>query len=265
MSTKSYKCYTLGMKLREFTDKMTEILDIRRFDGADSSQNGLQVGDLNAEIHKVAFAVDASLATIKAAAEQKADVLFVHHGMFWSRSLTVTGRHYTRVKTLLDNNLALFGCHLPLDAHMVYGNNARMAQKLNLQEIQPFSLYHGVYVGVKGVFTEPLDARQIISLLQIRENDTNFALNCAQRKFRSVGIVSGGGAMDVYQAMDEGLDLLITGESSYTTINDCNEADMSMLCLGHYETETFGVKAVMDLVRREFGLETCFIDIPLGL
>ena len=71
--------------------------------------------------------------------------------------------------------------------------------------------------------------------------------------------------MDVYPAMDEGLDLLITGESSYTTINDCNEADMSMLCLGHYETETFGVKAVMELVREKLGLEVCFVDIPLGL
>ena len=253
------------MKLSEFTDTMKETLNIGDFVNADSSQNGLQVGDLDAEIHKVAFAVDASLATITEAAKQGADVLFVHHGMFWNRSLTVTGRHYARVKALLDNNLALFGCHLPLDAHMEYGNNAQMAKKLNLQNIQPFGFYHGVYVGVKGEFPAPVTARRIIDLLQIRENDTNFALNCGEKKFSTVGIVSGGGAMDVYPAMDEGLDLLITGESSYTTINDCNEAGMSMLCLGHYETETFGVKAVMEMVREKLGLETCFVDIPLGL
>ena len=244
---------------------MSEILEIGNYTNADSSQNGLQVGDINAEIHKIAFAVDASLATIKAASEQGADVLFVHHGMFWNRSMTITGRHYNRVKALLDNNLALFACHLPLDAHMELGNNAQMAGYLNLKNVQPFGLYHGVYVGVKGEFPSLQTAQQIIGLLKIRENDTNFALNCENKKFRTVGIVSGGGAMDVYPAMDEGLDLLITGESSYTTINDCNEAGMSMLCLGHYETETFGVKAVMELVRTRMGLETCFVDIPLGL
>ena len=253
------------MKLKQFVETMSEILEIGNFTGADSSQNGLQVGDFNAEIHKIAFAVDASLATIKAASEQGADVLFVHHGMFWNRSLTITGRHYNRVKALFDNNLALFACHLPLDAHMELGNNAQMAKYLKLENVRPFGLYHGVYVGVKGEFPSPQTAQQIISLLKIRENDTNFALNCGNKKFRTVGIVSGGGAMDVYPAMDEGLDLLITGESSYTTINDCNEAGMSMLCLGHYETETFGVKAVMELVRTRMGLETCFVDIPLGL
>ena len=253
------------MKLREFAETMKETLNIDDFVNADSSQNGVQVGNLDAEIHKVAFAVDASLATITEAARQGADVLFVHHGMFWNRSLTVTGRHYARVKALLDNNLALFGCHLPLDAHMQYGNNAQMAKKLGLQDIKPFGFYRGVYVGVKGEFPTPVTARRIIDLLEIRENDTNFALNCGDREFRTVGIVSGGGAMDVYPAMEEGLDLLITGESSYTTINDCNEADMSMLCLGHYETETFGVKAVMEMVGTQMGLETCFVDIPLGL
>ena len=253
------------MKLAQFEQIMKETLDIERFYGADSSQNGVQVGDLDADVRKIAFAVDASLATIKAAAEQGADVLFVHHGMFWGRSLTVTGRHYNRVKALLDNNIALFGCHLPLDAHLVYGNNAQMAKKLELQDVQPFGLYHGVYVGVKGQFPMPMDSKQLIRKLQIRENDTNFELNCAGRTFRTVAIVSGGGAGDVYAAMDENFDLLITGESSYTTINDCNEGDMSMLCLGHYETETFGVKAVMEMVSGTMGLETCFIDIPLGL
>ncbi|MBQ4500337.1 MAG: Nif3-like dinuclear metal center hexameric protein, partial [Spirochaetales bacterium] len=132
-------------------------------------------------------------------------------------------------------------------------------------DILPFGLYHGVYVGVKGQFPEPMDSKQIIRKLQVRENDTNFELNCAGWTFRPVAFVSGGGAGDVYAAMDENLDLLITGESSYTTINDCNEGDMSMLCLGHYETETFGVKAVMEMVSGTMGLETCFIDIPLGL
>ena len=253
------------MKLKDFAGRMSEILEIGNFYGVDSSVNGLQVGDADAEIRKVAFAVDASLATMQEAAVRHADVLFVHHGIFWGSSITVTGAHFNRIKTLLDNNVALFACHLPLDAHMVYGNNAQMAKKLGLADIQPFAKFRGAFVGVKGVFPEPVTAKEAIGLLGVRENDTNFAINCTGRKFRTVGIVSGGGAGDVYTAMDEGLDLLITGESRYSTVIDCQERDMSMLCLGHYETETFGVKAVMEMVGREMGLGTCFVDIPLGL
>ena len=252
------------MLLKDFTSTMTDMLDIRRFDGADMSLNGLQVGDLNAEVHKVAFAVDASLATIKEAIDRKADVLFTHHGLFWGRPLAITGHHYDRVGTMIRNNLALFACHLPLDAHPVLGNNAQMASRLGLQDVEPFSFFRGVHVGVKGRFPAPLTAHEIIGLLGVRENATNFEINCGDRKFSTVGIDSGDGAGDVYDAMAEGLDLMITGESRYTTVNDCLEADMSMLCLGHYETETFGVKAVMETARG-MGLQVCFIDMPLGL
>ena len=253
------------MKLSEFTERLSELLAIGSFAGSDMSLNGLQVGDSEAEIGKVAFAVDASLATIEEAAKQGADVLFVHHGLFWGHPIAITGRHYARVKALLGNNLALFACHLPLDAHAEYGNNAQMALRLGLEDVQPFAFFRGVSVGCKGIFLEPLDANQIIRRLGVRTNGTNFAVNCGDRKFKKVGIVSGEGAGDVFQAMDENLDLLITGESRYTVVNDCLESGIGMLCLGHYETETFGVKAMMELVGKEYGLSTCFVDIPLGL
>lgn len=253
------------MRLSEFVERLSELLAIGNYAGADMSLNGLQVGDSDSEIRKVAFAVDASLATIEEAVKQGADVLFVHHGLFWGRPIAITGRHYARVKTLLDNNMALFACHLPLDAHAEYGNNAQMALKLGLQDVEPFAFFRGVSVGCKGSFSEPLDADQIIARLGVRTNDTNYAINCKDRKFRNVGIVSGEGAGDVFQAMDDNLDLLITGESRYTVVNDCLESGIGMLCLGHYETETFGVKAIKELVEKEYGLSTCFVDIPLGL
>ena len=253
------------MKLNEFADRISTVLDTGAYCNADASMNGLQVGDLNADVKKVAFAVDASLATIHRAAGQNADVLFVHHGLFWGSPLAVTGRHYSRIKTLLDNDLALFACHLPLDGHPVYGNNAQMAMKLGMLEVRPFAPYRGVNVGVRGDFPVPMTAQEIIRKLGIRENDTNFAVNCDSRAFTNAAIVSGSGAGDVYRAMEENIELLITGESRYTTVNDCIEAGTAMLCLGHYETETFGVKAVMEMVKKEMGLETCFIDIPLGL
>ncbi len=241
------------------------MLEIERYAGSDASLNGLQVGDYSADIRKVAFSVDASLATIKRAVELGADLLFVHHGIFWGRPIAITGRHYDRVRTLIGNKLALFACHLPLDANLEYGNNAQMARKLGLEDVQPFSIFRGVHVGVKGTLPESMTADEIIEKLGIRRNGTEYIINGGDKRFSTVGIVSGEGASDVYQAMDEKLDVLITGESQYSTVNDCIEAGMSMLCIGHYETETFGVKAIMELMSEEFGLETCFIDAPLGL
>ena len=256
------------MKLQDLSNKLSDILEIGRFVGCDSSLNGLQVGDVNLDVKKVAFAVDASLNTINKAVEQGANLLFVHHGLFWGRPLAITGRHYNRVSTLIKNNVGLFACHLPLDAHLTYGNNAQMARALGMKDVQEFSVYKGVSVGVKGVLPHPMTADEIVQALGIRRNSTNFVVNAGsdgQRRFCSAGIVSGEGASDIYQAMADGLDVLITGEGRYSTLNDCLETTVGMLCLGHYETETFGVKAVMGLISQEFGLETCFIDAPLGL
>ena len=253
------------MKLTDFSNKLSTLLDIERYTGADVSLNGLQVGRRCRDIKKVAFAVDASLATIKEAAKQKADVLFTHHGLFWGKPIAIIGRHYDRVKALLDNDLALFACHLPLDANMELGNNAQMGKALELRDMGPFSLFRGVYVGVKGSLPKPMTADDIVRKLGVRRNNTQFFINGDDKVFRTVGIVSGEGASDVYQAMDENLDVLITGESQYSTVNDCIEDGMSMMCLGHYETETFGVKAVMEYVKANMGLETCFVDMPLGL
>ena len=253
------------MKLNDFVSEISTLLDIERYSAADVSLNGLQVGRRGEEIRKVAFAVDASLATIKAAAKEKADVLFVHHGLFWGKSIAITGRHYDRVKALLDNDLALFACHLPLDANMEFGNNAQMGKSLELRDLQPFSIYRGVYVGAKGVLPKPMTADQIVDKLGVRRNSTSYFINGDNKCFSSVGIVSGEGASDVYQAMEEKLDVLITGESQYSTVNDCIEDGMSMMCIGHYETETFGVKAMKEYVSSKMGLEACFVDVPLGL
>lgn len=253
------------MKLIDFANEMSALLKMHDFECADSSLNGVQVGDLQSDIRKVAFAVDASLDTINEAAKQKADLLFVHHGLFWGKPKAIVGTHYGRVKGLLDNDVALFACHLPLDAHMKLGNNAQMAQKLGLRDLDVFSFYKGVHVGVKGRFERPVTADEIIRTLGVRENDTDYIIGGGKKKFETAAIVSGAGASDIYEAMDEGLDVLITGESDYSTVTDCKEAGMSMLCLGHYETETFGVKAVMEYVKANMGLEVAFIDMPLGL
>lgn len=252
------------MKLNELSDRLASLLDIPAFAGADISLNGLQVGDLNFNIEKVAFAVDANMQSIEQAIAAKADMLFVHHGMFWGKPIAVTGRHYDKIKTLLDNKLAVFACHLPLDAHMELGNNAQMAKRLGIADPNPFSFYKGVYVGVKGSLPRPMLASQIISQLGVRTIPRTVVVGEGKKEIRNIGIVSGDGAFDMYDAMREGLDALITGEARYSTYNDCVEAGFTMLCLGHYETETFGVKAVEQVVS-DMGLETCFIDTQVDI
>lgn len=252
------------MKLSELSDNLSGLLDISSFSGVDISLNGLQVGDLNSNVEKVAFAVDANMQSIEQALAAKADMLFVHHGMFWGKPIAVTGRHYDKIKALIDNKLAIFACHLPLDAHMELGNNAQMAKRLGVLDTKPFSLYKGVYVGVKGSLPRPMSASQIISQLGIRTIPRTVVIGDGEKEIRSIGIVSGDGAFDMYEAMGEGLDALITGEARYSTYNDCVEAGFTMLCLGHYETETFGVKAVKEVVAG-MGLETCFIDTQVEI
>lgn len=253
------------MKVKELVEYFSEILKISDFNNADISLNGLQVGDYDAEVKKIAFAVDASLATIGEAVKQGADMLFVHHGMFWGRPIAITGRHYKRVKTLVDNNVALFACHLPLDANMELGNNAQMAKRLELEKIEQFSYFRGVHVGVKGQLPVPMTASEIVKKLGVREDQRTLVIGDSVRKIQKVGIVSGDGASDMYDALSEGLEALITGEARYTLYNDCKEEpDFTLMCLGHYETEVFGVKAVMQKVS-EMGLETCFIDVPISI
>jgi dinuclear metal center YbgI/SA1388 family protein len=253
------------MKVKDLVDYFSEILKISDFNNADISLNGLQVGDVDANVKKLAFAVDASLATIEEAAKQGADMLFVHHGMFWGRPIAITGRHYKRVKTLLDHNMALFACHLPLDANMELGNNAQMAKKLELKDVEQFSFFRGVHVGVKGVLPQPMTPNEIIEKLGVRRDERTLVIGDSKRKIKKVGVVSGDGASDMYDALGEGLDALITGEARYTMFNDCvEEPSFTLMCLGHYETEVFGVKAVQEKVN-QMGLETCFIDNPISI
>ena len=252
------------MNLGYLTDELSKLLCIKDFPD-DYSLNGLQVGNRDAEVRKVAFAVDACLQSFKEAAKVHADLLVVHHGLFWGRALAITDTHYERVKTLLDSNLALFACHLPLDAHPELGNNAQMAKKLGLENVQPFGEYHGKLIGYMGTLPDELTCPEIVRQLGIRENEHNVIIHGGRNRNKTVGIVSGGAAEDVSQAIELGLDAYITGESLHQKFHECLENGINMLSLGHYETETFGVKAVMEYVREHYGLEVCFVDIPTTL
>jgi dinuclear metal center YbgI/SA1388 family protein len=249
------------MELKKLVDYLDDLLNVKDFVSADVSLNGLQVGDVDSDVRRVAFAVDACMESFKKAVDCGAQLLVVHHGLFWGRPVAVTGMHYQRISFLVEHGLALYACHLPLDAHPLLGNNVQMASALGLWDVEPFSSYHGKMIGCKGVLPKSLSVDQVCKMLN---RTANAKLEFGRKLCRTVGIVSGSAATDVICAMDENLDLFITGEPSHLVYHDCEENGMNMLCLGHYDTETFGVKALLGDVGK-MGLDTCFVDVPTGL
>ena len=253
------------MNLAQLDFFFKNLLKISDFETADPSQNGIQVQNNISCFSKIAFAVDASMETFKRTAELGAQMLFVHHGLFWGKSQTITDNHYKRISFLLSNNIALYACHLPLDAHPQFGNNASLASILDLENREPFGEWHGKLIGVKGNLKETLTPEQVMNkLFSERRNILSF-LPFGKPKVSSIGIISGGACEDVYQAIDQNLDMYITGEVSHEIYHPVKEAGINFLAGGHYQTETGGVKAVAAQLGRETGIETVFIDVPTNL
>lgn len=251
------------MLISEYTDHLFKTLDIAAFD--DISLNGVQIESPDREIKKVAFAVDACYKTIDEAVEWGADVLVVHHGLFWGRPIAIKGDHYKRVKRAIDGNLTLFAAHIPLDAHMLYGNNAQMAISLGMREYDPFGYFKGKAVGVKGKLPFPMTVEEVIRLLGLDPVFSDVITDNVEKKIETVGIISGGAGNDVQDAIDEGLDLYITGEILHQNYHTAREAGISVISGGHYKTEVFGVRALERMTKRMEGIETKFINAETGL
>lgn len=253
------------VKLDELCRYLDEYLQFEFFP-RDISQNGLQVEGPE-EINTIAVAVDARTETLQQAANLGADLLFVHHGIFWGRSELIRGPHYRRIKICIDNNLGIYGAHLPLDAHLEVGNNAVLAQALGLESVKPWGKYKGQTLGVEGVFPEPLPIEEFLTkakavLEPVGGTVQNFGTG--PQKVQRIGVITGDAANEIPTAAADGLDLLITGEPSHVFVISADELGVHLVCGGHYATETFGVKAVATHLEEKFGLKTHFIHLPTG-
>ncbi len=255
--------YTSFMLVSTYIDDLNKILDLYSFD--DVSLNGVQIEAPDREIRKVSFAVDACLDTIKKAVENKSDVLVVHHGLFWGHPIAITGIHYKRIKTALDGNLTLYAAHLPLDAHMAFGNNAQIALRLGMKSYDPFSPHRGKFIGVKGELPFEMSVEEISALLNFDPVEAHFLLNRGGKKVKSVAIVSGSASDDVKLAVKEGADLFITGEIKHEVFHTARESGIDVLAGGHYRSEVFGVQALKRLTEKKYNLETEFISSETGL
>ncbi len=253
------------MKLDELDAYFRSVLDLDRFAAADPSCNGIQVENDGADISKAAFAVDACLETIERAAAAGAGLLFVHHGLFWREPLTVTGSHYRRIAALLRANIALYACHLPLDANEQAGNNYGIARRLGLRDLSPFGLWHGVNIGVQGWFETALPLETVIARLFPGGEKPATVLPFGPSLMRRAAVVSGGAGEETEQAVKAGADVYITGEISHEIYHCALENRITVIAGGHYQTETVGVSVLAEKLAAEKPVETCFIDVPTGL
>jgi dinuclear metal center YbgI/SA1388 family protein len=252
------------MRIADFDKWVRSVLNIDEMTGKDFSLNGLQVGDFNGDISKIAFAVDGVKAVFDRAAQEKADLVFVHHGLFWGREQALTGVHYHRVASLIKNDIALYAAHLPLDMDGELGNNIGLSRRLGLVKVEPFGDFRGKKIGCMGILPEPTRPEDLVMRLFGGWAPDIRLLDFGPELVQSVALISGGAPDDVAQAIELGADLYITGESKHSVYHLCKEAGINVIFGGHYRTETDGVLSMKKKVEDELNLETVFIDIPTG-
>lgn len=265
------------------------ILDIDGFASVDSSLNGLQVDNDGAEITKLFFAVDAALETFKrcapeaafsagtaafgegavsgggAASQKTGALLFVHHGLFWGSPLALRGGHRERLKFLLDHNIALYAAHLPLDQNPKIGNNAALAELLGIEEPEPFGLYKGKKIGFKGRLKIPLSVEDAVKAVSFMGRPPLGFFPFGKEKSETCAVISGGASHEAVQAIGEGVDLYVTGEISHSAYHEALEGRLNLVAGGHYSTEVWGVRKLMEQCAAELNIDTEFIDVPTGL
>lgn len=251
------------MKLRNLEKILYDKLEMNLFSSSDPSLNGVQVGDMDQDINVIALTVDASMESFKLAKKHNADLIFSHHGLFWGKPLAIKGSHYKRVEYLIKNNLSLIAAHLPLDAHMELGNNKGLADCLGLKNIESFGRYKSNFIGIKGELPTPTSLDEIKKSI-VGDNEPAYLIPGGKTMISTVAIVSGGSPYSVLEAIDQDIDLFITGDKSHEVYHTCIEEEINMISAGHYATEVYGVQLVGEWLSREYGLETIFIDIPTG-
>lgn len=254
------------MDLTELCTRFDERLQTDAYADLDASANGLQVGSRETEIEHASFAVDGAIATIEEAAALDTDLLIVHHGLSWGGFERVTGRHYERIAPLIENDIALYVSHLPLDGHQELGNAAGLADLLDLNACEPFGMMGEEYIGQHGRVSDSHSIEELEAMLTTLDNgdQTVQILPFGPDAINDVAIVTGSGVDWLDEARAVGADALITGEGKQKTYHEAREAGLNVFLAGHYATETFGVRALQDLVEG-WGIETAFIDHPTGL
>lgn len=250
------------MRLEDLVAYLDDYLRVREVGDSPTALNGLQVENAG-QVQHLAVAVDACQASIDQAAARGADLLIVHHGLYWGGLEPLVGRQFRRLAALVRHGIALYSAHIPLDRHPEVGNNVVLARKLGLEVRGWFGEHHGAPIGAWGELDLPREA--LVERLGAVLGVTPRLLAGGPERARRVGVITGAAGSMIRQAKDAGLDTFITGEGQHWTYFDAEELGVNVVYAGHYATETVGVKALAEHIAERFQLPWSFIDHPTGL
>lgn len=238
-----------------------ELLTPEQFD--DYGPNGLQVPG-PARVSTVVTGVSGTLELFERARAIGAELVLVHHGILWDFDpRRISPPHAARLRTLLCGGIGLAAYHLPLDAHPSVGNNALLAQGLGCTDNTPFATHRGRPIGVAARFEgEGIEAEELFARVRAATQREPLVLGAGPQRVRSIGIVSGAGAGSLPEAIERGLDALLTGEPREHVMADAREAGVHFIAAGHYATETMGIRRLGELVAERFAITHTFVEIP---
>jgi dinuclear metal center YbgI/SA1388 family protein len=248
--------------LSQIVSYADEHLRIREIHDWPNALNGLQVENSGAAT-KIGAAVDVSTRVIEMAIERGINFLIVHHGLFWPGLQPITGGRRRMLEQMFRNDLALFSAHLPLDIHSVLGNNAQLANSLDLGDTKPFFETKGQPIGLR--IEAQISRDELSRKLEQSLGGPVKVFAAGPARTKSIGLITGGAGSEIYAVAREGIETFITGEAPHWAAIAAEELGMNLLLGGHYATETFGVKALAAHLSDRLDLPWEFIDSPTGL
>lgn len=244
----------------KYLDEELRNTEITDYPGA---MNGLQLEN-DGKVTKVGAAVDASLPVFKKAIEAGVDFLIVHHGMFWHGAQRVVKAQYEKLKLAMDNNMAVYSAHIPLDIHAEWGNNAILANAVGMNNTERFHPWKGELLGLRQKMDISLG--DLIEKVKIAvKGEVLYCPGGNAENVGMVGIITGGAGSEIQAMADAGVDTFITGEGPHWSYPLAEELEINVIWAGHYATETFGVAKIAEILSEKYLLCNYTIDHPTGL
>jgi dinuclear metal center YbgI/SA1388 family protein len=258
----------MTISLRDLGRYADTLLETATTPDYENALNGIQLEN-RSPVHGIAAAVDFSGRAIQGAIAKGANLLIVHHGMFWGGLERLTGPSYKRLRALIEADIAVYASHLPLDRHPTLGNNALLASELNLQPTAGFAGFEGAFIGWRG--ESDVETATIVTcarnFARTRGGDVRTSVLRDGRRTRKWAICTGAGASSetLREAGTVGVDTLIVGEGPHWTAIHAEENDLAIIYAGHYATETLGVCALARHLSEKYDLPWNFVSAPTGL
>lgn len=250
------------MKRDELVTYLDDYLQIKAI--KDYGPQGLQI-EGRQEVQRIIGLVDAHQPCVEAAIEANADLMLVHHGIFWGPPKRLADSYGRLVRTYMEANLNLYAAHLALDAHHEVGNNAELARRLGLTVQDWWGVVNGVPLAALAEAEEPIALDVLVARFHEAVGTIKVLQAHGPSMVKRVGILSGFGANNIEEAASLGCDTYITGETSHAQYYEALNAGINLIYAGHYTSETVGVQALGLHLQEKFGIEFQFIDLPTGM